>query len=362
MISRKTPTIDPILKSTNSRWYYIISFTILILGAFGTFSAQQNIYRNDIKTYNTLLNETAHNTELQFSRITSIINLMISPENRAATECGYSKDINTHLTYISKIPGISEAYILDNIGTCIYSSNPGFLNKSFAFRPYFKDAVKSGTGFYGALGTVSNEVGIYYATAISQENKSAGVAVIKLHPSFFAITSPELTLTHRENESALLGIKLNNGLFISINNGKTYSLSGLTDSLIKQLKTTKQFNPSAVEELTFKPEIKNDIEKRKVSKIKDESNQTHLIFSRNFLNSEGYLISIIKDKDFKKHHSASLAAFRSLLFSLAAVVAIMITSTITLSQKHRKLQELSQVYYNRIDEMLEATEEIDENQ
>lgn len=356
MISRKNPSIDPILKNTNSRWYYIISFAILIVGIIGTFSAQRNIYRNDIKTYSTLLEETAHNTELQFSRITSIINLMMFSKNSIQRDCEFTNDINTHLTYISKIPGISEAYILDTAGTCIYSSTPGFLNKSYTFRPYFKDAIENGSGFYGALGTVSNEVGVYYSTAISN-NKETAVAVIKLKPSFFAITSPEITLSYENKENALLGIVLNDGLLINVNNGKLYSLSPLSDKLIDQLKETRQFNPLNIQELSFAPRTRKEIENRKVIHLENGEMKPHLIFSRNFLNSRCHLVSIIEDSEFREHHSASLGAFRSLLLSLAAVVAIMIVSTITLSQKHKKLQELSQIYYNRIDEMLEATEE-----
>jgi len=78
----------------------------------------------------------------------------------------------------------SVCYVLNAQGLTVASSNrnaaDSFLNKSFAFRPYFTEAIAGRTGRYLARGSVSNKRG-YYASAPVRDNagRIIGVAVIK---------------------------------------------------------------------------------------------------------------------------------------------------------------------------------------
>lgn len=80
----------------------------------------------------------------------------------------------------------SVVYLMDRNGKTIVSSNrndpDSFVGKSYAFRPYFKRAVKGEPAVYMALGVTSNKRGIYFSHPVfadNQENPS-GVVISKL--------------------------------------------------------------------------------------------------------------------------------------------------------------------------------------
>jgi diguanylate cyclase (GGDEF)-like protein/PAS domain S-box-containing protein len=78
----------------------------------------------------------------------------------------------------------SQAYILDQAGTCIASSNrndpDSFVNHNYGFRPYFHRAMEGQPGLYFALGVVSKKRGFYAAYPVRDPaGKIVGIAAIK---------------------------------------------------------------------------------------------------------------------------------------------------------------------------------------
>ncbi len=78
----------------------------------------------------------------------------------------------------------SPAYILDQTGTCIASSNrdapDSFVGHNYTFRPYFQQAIAGQAGRYFALGIVSKKRGFFAAYPVrDQVGKIVGVATIK---------------------------------------------------------------------------------------------------------------------------------------------------------------------------------------
>ena len=75
-------------------------------------------------------------------------------------------------------------YLMDLQGLTIASSNrdrpDSFLGRSYAFRPYFQEAMQGSAGRYWALGVTSNELGYYASFPVrDQAGKIIGVAVVK---------------------------------------------------------------------------------------------------------------------------------------------------------------------------------------
>lgn len=96
-------------------------------------------------------------------------------------------------------------YIMDINGMTIASSNRSdsdtFVGKSFAFRPYFKQATRGKSSIYMALGTESSKRGVYYSYPVvdSSRQQTIGVVVIKasidkIENEFIRTISPDETL------------------------------------------------------------------------------------------------------------------------------------------------------------------------
>jgi diguanylate cyclase (GGDEF)-like protein/PAS domain S-box-containing protein len=81
--------------------------------------------------------------------------------------------------------GASVAYLLDASGTTIASSNRGapdsFVGHSYAFRPYFHEALAGNMGHYFAQGVTSKKRGFYASYPVRDPaGKIVGVAVLKM--------------------------------------------------------------------------------------------------------------------------------------------------------------------------------------
>jgi len=79
----------------------------------------------------------------------------------------------------------SDTYVLDAQGLTLAASNWNkpvtFVGRSFNFRPYFQDAIKSGSGRFFALGTTSFQRGYYMSQAvIDAGGRTLGVVVVKV--------------------------------------------------------------------------------------------------------------------------------------------------------------------------------------
>ncbi|NVK18726.1 MAG: PAS-domain containing protein [Methylocystaceae bacterium] len=91
---------------------------------------------------------------------------------------------NQFLEHANQKLKTSNIFILDKTGLTIsssdYLSKDSFIDKNYAFRPYFTDALEHGKGHFLAIGITSNELGYYVARAIYNETEQLGVLVVKL--------------------------------------------------------------------------------------------------------------------------------------------------------------------------------------
>lgn len=92
--------------------------------------------------------------------------------------------INLFLEQFAKESRGETVYLLDPTGTCIASSNwrsdKSFVGEKYAFRPYFRQAMAGGDGFYVAQGVTSGTIGLYLSRPVLDPAGSIlGVAVVK---------------------------------------------------------------------------------------------------------------------------------------------------------------------------------------
>jgi PAS domain S-box-containing protein len=93
--------------------------------------------------------------------------------------------VNTLLDRYKDSLDASVCYVMDRSGKTIASSNrqepDSFIGHSYAFRPYFKQAIDGGTGRYFAVGVTSKVPGYYVSHPVQVRGQLArGVAVVKV--------------------------------------------------------------------------------------------------------------------------------------------------------------------------------------
>jgi two-component system C4-dicarboxylate transport sensor histidine kinase DctB len=91
---------------------------------------------------------------------------------------------NRYLARIQEQLDASDVYLMNRNGVTVAASNhaseTSFVGGNFAFRPYFFDALKGGTGRFYALGTTSRKRGYYFGAPVLVGDQIAGVLVFKI--------------------------------------------------------------------------------------------------------------------------------------------------------------------------------------
>lgn len=79
---------------------------------------------------------------------------------------------------------IAEVFVMDASGVCVAASNPDFVGKPYAFRPYFRTAI-AGEDYVSdwMVGVTSKKAGIYLSSPIRLGEQVGGVLVIKVDPA-----------------------------------------------------------------------------------------------------------------------------------------------------------------------------------
>ncbi|MEN3297706.1 MAG: hypothetical protein V7642_6959 [Burkholderiales bacterium] len=91
---------------------------------------------------------------------------------------------NAFLDRLNTTAKTATIYVTDDHGLTIAASNwhhsQSFVGNNFSFRPYFVDAMRTGTGRFYGLGTVTIAPGYYISHHIKQGPNVLGVAVVKI--------------------------------------------------------------------------------------------------------------------------------------------------------------------------------------
>lgn len=110
------------------------------------------------------------------------------PALRAAlqhAEEPYVRDsANRLLKKLRKQTGADVIYLMDLDGTTLAASNwdeeDSFVDRNFAFRPYFRQAMEGRLGRFFGLGTTSGKRGYYFGAAVRDGDQVLGVLVVKV--------------------------------------------------------------------------------------------------------------------------------------------------------------------------------------
>ncbi|MBC8441164.1 MAG: PAS domain S-box protein [Deltaproteobacteria bacterium] len=149
---------------------------------------------------------------------------------------------NQILDNFTKSLDLEVSYLMDKNGITLCSSNrnakDSFVGNDFAFRPYYKKAIKGMPATYLALGTTSRKRGVYYSHPIYDETSHnvLGVAVIKASVEFVE------TKLFPKSDDILLFVDPDGVIFISNKDNLKFNFLWKPDEKkIQTIENSRQF-------------------------------------------------------------------------------------------------------------------------
>ncbi|MDE2440833.1 MAG: sensor histidine kinase [Betaproteobacteria bacterium] len=167
----------------------------------------------------------------------------------AANESANAR-VNVYLEKLNERAGTLSIYVMDTHGKVLATSNwrrpDSFLGEELSFRPYFREALENGNGRFFGIGTTRGEPGYYLASALTGDNGTLGVAVIKvsleqLEKSWSTVEAPVLVAD--ENGVVILS---------AVSGWKFTTLRPLDDNTRAAFDNTQQYNRRALQPLGIK--------------------------------------------------------------------------------------------------------------
>ena len=158
--------------------------------------------------------------------------------------------VNAYLEQLNERAGTLAIYVIDTAGKVVASSNwrraDSFIGEDLSFRPYFREAMDSGSGRFFGIGTTRGEPGYYLASTLTDDSRTLGVAVIKvsleqLEKSWSTVEAPAMVAD--ENGVVILG---------SVADWKFTTLRPLDEATRSAFDQTQQYNRRALKPLGMK--------------------------------------------------------------------------------------------------------------
>jgi two-component system C4-dicarboxylate transport sensor histidine kinase DctB len=155
--------------------------------------------------------------------------------------------INNYLEQLNERAGTLAIYVIDDQGKVLVSSNwrrsDSYVGENLSFRPYFRDAMETGSGRFFGIGTTRSEPGYYLSSALADGGRTLGVAIIKvgldqLEKSWSTVEAP--VLVSDENGVVILS---------SVPDWKFTTLRPLDETTRNAFDRTQQYNRRALQPL-----------------------------------------------------------------------------------------------------------------
>jgi len=170
-----------------------------------------------------------------------VLRLLASPTSER------TRQVNQYLEQLNERAGTLSIYVLDRRGRVVAASNwrrpDSYVGEDLSFRPYFRQALESGSGRLFGIGTTRGEPGYYLASVLGNGLGMLGVAVVKvglqqLEQSWTTVEAPALVAD--ENGVVILA---------SVPDWKFTTLQPLDAATRSAFYQTQQYNRRALEPL-----------------------------------------------------------------------------------------------------------------
>jgi two-component system C4-dicarboxylate transport sensor histidine kinase DctB len=243
-----------------------------------------------------------------------IQDLLHRPDDQALRQT-----LNVRLERLNQASGSAVLYLLDTRGHTLAASNwnepSSFVGHDYAFRPYFQDAVRTGSGRYFAVGVTTGVPGYFLSHAVRDAlGELLGVLVVKL----------ELEELQRDwlAQSGVLLVTDDHGIVI-LSNRPTWRfryLNPLSDEDRQHLVQVRQYDGRIL-----RPLARSDLRKlspaAELSRIKHDDVTRDVVWQRRQLLEDGWTFHLLldpspADRDVRSYRLAAFGLWMTLVFLL----------------------------------------------
>lgn len=147
--------------------------------------------------------------------------------------------VNARLELLAQRTDAAAIYVIDAQGKTVAASNhrlpTSFVGQNYGFRPYFRDAIRTGSAELFALGTISGVPGLYLAQRVGTAARPRGVIVVKIEfervQSAWAAQQGTTIVTDRHGVVIVTGRP----------DWRFRTLAPLSDASRRAIRTTRQY-------------------------------------------------------------------------------------------------------------------------
>ncbi|MBO9422524.1 sensor histidine kinase [Labrenzia sp. R4_2] len=214
----------------------------------------------------------------------SLVALLKSP-----TDPELLKRVNEDLRLSAYRLKASDVYVMDVSGMTLaassYQKELSFVGRSFAYRPYFTQALEGGTGRFFALGTTSGERGYFFAAPIEDNERVVGVVAVK-----FTVDGFEQAWRNADHQ--IIVSDLRGVVFMASRPDWHFrTLRPLTRTEIAEIQANRQYPADGL--LPLVNTVKPLTEDLNLIKIEDEPSGYRYISSSEYISDAGWNVRIL---------------------------------------------------------------------
>ncbi|WP_420337621.1 ATP-binding protein [Roseibium sp.] len=256
----------------------------------------------------------------------SLVALLKSP-----TDPELLKRVNEDLRLSAYRLKASDVYVMDVSGMTLaassYQKELSFVGRSFAYRPYFTQALEGGTGRFFALGTTSGERGYFFAAPIEDNERVIGVVAVK-----FTVDGFEQAWRNADHQ--IIVSDLRGVVFMASRPDWHFrTLRPLTRTEIAEIQANRQYPADGL--LPLVNTVKPLTEDLNLIKIEDEPSGYRYISSSEYISDAGWNVRILVSAT-----RARTQAFAAVLIIVLGIMLIGLAVAFYIQRRAQLLERL----------------------
>jgi PAS domain S-box-containing protein len=333
--------------------YFILSVVFVVFFLAFWIYIEQLGQKHDLQTYRAGLDQesTLFNNSVKHETVISdllvknpiIVNTMSRRFQKRGATASADFIVSKTLRLAAELEGFSAVYLLDSDGTCVYSSRRDFIGQNYSFRPYYSNALRSGTAYYAAVGVTSKQLGLYYGQVVRTELDIVGVLVIKFLPDFDFLHAfyGKTTDAVPDVGDHTAGILTESGVIVDLTNSEMFSLEDLSEKQLQALKSGRQFDPARIQSFHFPPGTLAKLKEQGFLELENEMGTPYLLFFTSASDQGFPLVHIISRTWFYENYNQFASSYRFFVLFMFVLVCLLCLLLFILGVRYRQFMAMA---------------------
>ncbi len=331
--------------------YIIMAISLVILVLFGGglvfYMHQQELVREDIKTYRYSLTQEAERVRQTFEQIAGvsrllasnpvIINTMDKEMQSIVPSTVAQQIVERNLQAVADVENITAVSLLDLEGKCVYGTVPDAIGKEYGFVGYFHNAIIDGYDLYAAMNQVTQQNEVYYAQVIKNGNLPLGVIVLKVSLDIFHLRSfsTAFTATPPKAEEMRIGLSTDNNILFDTT-ANLVSLQSLTKRQRETLQSSQQFPVERIQSLGFTSYGLDSLATIGFLHEKAPAGREYYLFFQPLVQDGLALIHVVEKSWFEENYRPASLGSSGFIMLLCLLLVIMLALLYMANRRHRQ--------------------------